>query len=121
MAVFIVPEAIPSMSAASTDNRPTVLVFVILAAVALLLVRSDWLVVALGSYFPVYWAAVLVWLVCIALAIRRQRRWWHPPATALVAVAHRVRGALSRSPGGGSAGRRLAKGLHFLSADFRSA
>lgn len=74
--MFIVPEAIPSMSAASTDNRPTVLVFVILAAVALLLVRSDWLVVGLGSYFPVYWAAVLVWLVCIALAIRRQRRWW---------------------------------------------
>ncbi|CCH07715.1 hypothetical protein NH44784_037691 [Achromobacter xylosoxidans NH44784-1996] len=36
------------------------LVFVILAAVALLLVRSDWLVVGLGSYFPVYWAAVLV-------------------------------------------------------------
>ncbi|WP_241052731.1 hypothetical protein [Achromobacter xylosoxidans] len=64
------------MSAAPIDNRLTVLVFVILAAVALLLVRSDWLMVGLGPYFPAYWAAVLAWLVCITLAIRRQRRWW---------------------------------------------
>lgn len=65
------------MSAAPTDNRLTVLVFVILAGVALLLVCHDWLMVGLGgAIFPAYWAAVLAWLVCILFAIRRQRRWW---------------------------------------------
>lgn len=57
-------------------NRLTILIFVILAAVALLLIGGDWLMVGLGPYFPAYWAAVLVWLVCVVLVIRRQRRWW---------------------------------------------
>ena len=57
-------------------NRLTILIFVILAAVVLLLMRVDWLTVGLGPYFPAYWTAVLVWLVCVVLVIRRQRRWW---------------------------------------------
>ena len=40
-------------------NRLTILIFVILAAVVLLLVRVDWLTVGLGPYFPAYWTAVL--------------------------------------------------------------
>lgn len=58
------------------NNRLTILILVILAAVALLLVRVDWLTVGLGPYFPAYWAAVLAWIVCVVLVIRRQRRWW---------------------------------------------
>lgn len=56
-------------------NRLTILIFVILAAVVLLM-RVDWLTVGLGPYFPAYWTAVLAWLVSVVLVIRRQRRWW---------------------------------------------
>ena len=59
-------------------NRLTILIFVILAAVVLLLMRVDWLTVGLGPYFPAYWTAVLVWFsrARVVLVIRRQRRWW---------------------------------------------
>ena len=57
-------------------NRLTILIFVILAAVVLLLMRVDWLTVGLGPYFPAYWTAVLAWLVSVVLVIWRQRRWW---------------------------------------------
>ncbi|MBB1624953.1 hypothetical protein A9974_06845 [Achromobacter sp. UMC71] len=53
-----------------------ILIFVATAVVAALLIRTDWLMVALGPYFPVYWAAVLAWVACVIGAIRRQRRWW---------------------------------------------
>ncbi|CAB3846076.1 hypothetical protein LMG26842_02588 [Achromobacter dolens] len=57
-------------------NRLTILLVTIFAAVALLLTRVDWLTLGLGRYFPAYWAAMLLWLACVVLVLRRQRRWW---------------------------------------------
>ena len=46
-------------------NRLTILIFVILAAVVLLLVRVDWLTVGLGPYFPAYWTCLLYTSRCV--------------------------------------------------------
>lgn len=75
---------------AKPDNRLTILIFLATAAVVALLVRTDWLMVALGPYLLAYWAAVLAWVICVVGTIRRQRRWW-VLGTALVVLYPAVR------------------------------
>lgn len=84
-----------SRSVYRSGNRLTFFILLIAVAVLVALTRIDWLMVGLGPYFPAYWAAVLIWLVCVGLVIRRQRRWW-VLATAVVVLypAARVAGFL---------------------------
>ena len=37
---------------------------------------QGWFGVAFGSLYLLFWAAILAWLACVILAIRRYRRWW---------------------------------------------
>lgn len=84
-----------SRSVYRSGNQLTFVILLIAAAVGAALVRIDWLMLGLGPYFPAYWAAVLAWLVCMGLVIRRQQRWW-VLATAVVVLypAARVAGFL---------------------------
>ncbi len=66
----------PTSAPVKSGNRLMIPIFVATAVVVALLIRTDWLMVALGPYFPVYWVVVLAWLVCVICAIRQQRRWW---------------------------------------------
>lgn len=84
-----------SHSVYRSGNRLTLVILLIAVVVLAALARIDWLMVGLGPYFPAYWTAVLAWLVCVGLVIRRQRRWW-VLATAVVVLypAARVAGFL---------------------------
>lgn len=88
-------------------NRLMILIFVATAVVAGLLVRTDWLMVALGPYLPVYWAVVLAW------GGLRDRR--HPAAAPVVGVGDGLGGALSRRQDGGISRGMFAEGLRVLS------
>ena len=46
--------------------------------------RYGWLGMALGTWAWLFWTAVLTWLVCVVLAIKRFKGWWLLLTTPLV-------------------------------------